>query len=74
VVRGRSLAADAAGAALWAALLVAAQRGVAEVAGPNLAAGPSRGIVLGAVLGALAAFGARAAGLWPASGGAPEVP
>ena len=74
VVRGRSLVADAAGAALWAVLLVAAQRGVAEVAGPKLAAGPSRGIVLGAVLGALAAFGARAAGLWPASGRAPEVP
>ena len=74
VVRGRSLALDAAGAALWAALLVAAQRGVAEVAGPNLAGGASRGIVIGAVLGALAAFGARAAGLWPASGRGPEVP
>ncbi|HKP90523.1 MAG TPA: hypothetical protein VJT75_11195, partial [Thermoleophilaceae bacterium] len=74
IVRGRSLLLDAAGATIWAILLVAAQRGVAEVAGPNLAGGASRGIVIGAVLGALAAFGARAAGLWPASGQAPDVP
>ena len=74
MVRGRSLALDAAGAALWAFLLVVAQRGVAEVAGPHLLGGASRGIVLGAVLGALAAFGARAAGLWPAPGERPDVP
>jgi eukaryotic-like serine/threonine-protein kinase len=74
VVQGTSLALDAAGALLWAALLVGAQRGVADLAGAHLQGGASRGIVVGAVLGALAAFGARAAGLWPASGERSDVP
>jgi hypothetical protein len=65
---------DAAGAVLWAGLFVAAQRGVADLAGSHLRGGASRGIVVGAVLGALAAFGARATGLWPASGERPDVP
>jgi hypothetical protein len=74
LVRGRSLALDVAGAVLWAALLVVAQRGVVEVAGSHLPGGPSHGMTVGAVLGAAAAVGARAAGLWPASGERPDVP
>ncbi|MFL5782725.1 MAG: serine/threonine-protein kinase [Thermoleophilaceae bacterium] len=74
VVRGRTLLLDAAGAALWAALLIVAQRGVVDLAGSHLGGGPSRGIVVGVVLGALAAVGARATGLWPPSGERPDVP
>ena len=66
VVRGRGVALDAAGAALWALGLVVALRGVGEL---THGSGP-RGAVAGAVLGASAAVGARASGLWwsPRSG------
>ena len=70
VVSGRSLALDCAGAALWAALLVAALDGVGELAHGS---GP-RGAVAGALLGALAAVGARASGLWWNPRKPPPVP
>jgi eukaryotic-like serine/threonine-protein kinase len=60
VVRGGSLALDLAGAAVWAFLVVVALRGVGELAH---GAAP-RGALAGAVLGALAAVGARSSGLW----------
>ncbi|MEA2349860.1 MAG: eukaryotic-like serine/threonine-protein kinase [Thermoleophilaceae bacterium] len=64
LVRGGSLAIDAAGATLWAVLLVAAHRGVAELAAGDIHGAGPRGAVAGAIVGALAAVAARASGLW----------
>jgi len=74
VVRGRSLASDVAGAALWAALLVAAQRGVAELAASALGTADARGALAGAILGAVAAVAARASGLWESPRGHAPFP
>jgi eukaryotic-like serine/threonine-protein kinase len=64
LVSGRSLALDVAGGALWAILLVAAHSGVAQLAASHIHGNGALGAVGGAILGALAAVGARAAGLW----------
>ena len=63
LVRSRSLALDAAGAALWAAALVAGHGWLAEVLGPDAAPPYSGALVGAAVLGAAAAVGASAVGL-----------
>ncbi|HEX8075350.1 MAG TPA: serine/threonine-protein kinase [Thermoleophilaceae bacterium] len=64
LVLGRSIALDVAGAVLWGALLVAALSGVTDIAGGHIARAEPRGALAGALLGAFAAVGARAAGLW----------
>ncbi|TMK67356.1 MAG: serine/threonine protein kinase [Actinobacteria bacterium] len=82
LVRGRTIALDIAGAAAWAAGLVAAHHGIAQLAGHHLTRSDARGAVAGAILGALTAVGARAIGLGRAGGehppvaarGAPPVP
>jgi hypothetical protein len=74
LVRGRSLALDAAGATLWAFLLVVAHEGVAELAAADIHGLGPRGAVGGAILGAFAAVGARASGLWWTPGKEPGVP
>jgi eukaryotic-like serine/threonine-protein kinase len=74
LVRGRSLAIDAAGATLWAVLLVAAHGAVAELAAGDIEGAGPRGAVAGAILGALAAVAARASGLWWTPGARAEVP
>ena len=63
LVRGRSLALDAAGAAAWAVAIIGGHALLAGVAGGGLPHGGARGLVPGAILGALAALGASAAGL-----------
>jgi hypothetical protein len=74
LVRGRSMALDVAGATLWATLLVVAHRGVAELAAPHLHRADARGAVVGAILGAFAAVGAREAGLWRSPQAQASVP
>jgi hypothetical protein len=56
VVRGRRLAFDLVGAAVWAALLASATPAAAEA----LSAQAPRGVVVGAVVGAVLAIGAQA--------------
>jgi hypothetical protein len=68
------MALDVAGATLWATLLVVAHRGVAELAAPHLHRADARGAVVGAILGAFAAVGAREAGLWRSPQAQASVP
>jgi hypothetical protein len=58
-VRGRSAALDLVGVTIWSAALASAAQALARTSAPGLHGGP-RGVVLGAVLGALVALGARA--------------
>ena len=57
LVRGRSAALDLVGVAAWAAALAAATQALAEA----LVLDPPRGLVAGALAGAVIAVGARAA-------------
>jgi hypothetical protein len=52
LVRGRSLVVDVAGAALWAAALVATHRVLGEVLAASVARETARGVIAGALLGA----------------------
>jgi hypothetical protein len=64
VVRGHSLALDAAGAVVWGAALVAALGAVANLAGHHIGSADPRGALAGALLGGFAVVGARATGAW----------
>jgi hypothetical protein len=64
VVRGRSRALDVAGAVLWGAALAAALTAVGNLAGHHIGSAEPRGALLGALVGAFAAVGARAGGWW----------
>ena len=63
VVRGRSLALDVLGAAVWAAALVAAHAGVADLVAASVELDQARGAVGGAILAVLVAVAAAAVGL-----------
>jgi hypothetical protein len=65
VVRGRSPALDVAAAVTWAAVLVAAHQGIAELAAGQVARADARGAAAGAAIGAFAAVAAVWAGLRP---------
>jgi hypothetical protein len=64
VVRGRSLALDLLGAAAWAAALVAAHAGAADLVASSVELDQARGAVGGAILAILVAVGAAAIGLF----------
>ncbi|MEA2373578.1 MAG: eukaryotic-like serine/threonine-protein kinase, partial [Thermoleophilaceae bacterium] len=74
LVSGRSMALDVAGALVWGAALVAALAGVANLAGHHIGSADPRGALLGTLLGAFAAVGARATGLWHDDRGPAPVP
>ena len=63
VVRGRSLALDVLGAAAWAAALVTAHAGVADLVASSVELDQARGAVGGAILAVLVAVAAAAVGL-----------
>ena len=63
VVRGRSLALDVLGAALWAAALVTAHAGVADMVASSVELDQARGAVGGAILAVVVAVAAAAVGL-----------
>ena len=63
VVRGRSLALDVLGAAVWAAALVAAHAAVADLVASSVELDQARGAVGGAILAVLVAVAAAAVGL-----------
>jgi hypothetical protein len=63
VVRGRSLALDVLGAAAWAAALVTAHAGAADVVASSVELDQARGAVGGAILAVVVAVGAAAVGL-----------
>jgi hypothetical protein len=63
LVRGRALALDVLGAAVWAAGLVAAHSGLAQVMAGDAALSDARGVVAGAALGLVVAVAAAGAGL-----------
>jgi hypothetical protein len=63
VVRGRSLALDVLGAAAWAAVLVTAHAGAADVVASSVELDQARGAVGGAILAVVVAVAAAAVGL-----------
>ncbi|TMM13790.1 MAG: serine/threonine protein kinase [Actinobacteria bacterium] len=63
LVRGRSLALDLVGAAVWATILVAAHAAIVALGGSDIAHREARGLVLGAILGGALLVAASAAGL-----------
>ena len=63
VVRGRSLALDVLGAAAWAAALVTAHAGAADLVASSVELDQARGAVGGAILAVVVAVGAAAVGL-----------
>jgi len=63
VVRGRSLALDVLGAAAWAAALVTAHAGVADLVASSVELDQARGAVGGAILAVVVAVAAAAVGL-----------
>ncbi len=65
VVRGRNLAFDVVGALVWAAGLVAAHQGIAELAAGDLPLDEARGAAAGAAIGALVAVAVVWSGLRP---------
>ena len=65
VVRGRSLAMDLAGAAIWAAGLAAAQAALVDLMAGSVELPDARGATAGAVIGAVAAIAAAGAGFAP---------
>jgi hypothetical protein len=74
VVRGRSLALDAVAALVWAACLVAAHQGIAELASGTVALDEARGAAAGAAIGAFVAVAGVWSGLRPRPGDPPPVP
>jgi hypothetical protein len=64
LVRGRSMALDVLGAVVWGGVLVAGLTAVGDLAGHHVSAAEPRGAIVGALIGAFAAVGARASGLW----------
>jgi hypothetical protein len=74
VVRGRSLPLDAIGALVWAAALVAAHRGIAELAAGDVPLDEARGAAAGAAIGAAVALATVWSGLRPRPGDSPPVP
>ena len=74
VVRGRNLALDAVAAAVWAAALVAAHQGIAELAAPDVPLSEARGAVAGAAIGAFAAVAALWSGVLPHPRAPADVP
>jgi hypothetical protein len=74
VVRGRSLAIDVVGVLVWAAALVAAHQGIAELAAGDVPLGEARGAAAGAAIGAFVAVAAVWSGLRPDPGRADIVP
>jgi hypothetical protein len=73
-VRGRSLAFDVVAAAVWAAGLVAAHQGIAELASGTVALDQARGAAAGAAIGAFVAVAGVWSGLRPPPGEPPAVP
>jgi hypothetical protein len=63
VVRGRSLILDLLGASAWAAALVAAHAGVADLVASSVELDQARGAVGGAILAVAVAVAAAAVGL-----------
>ena len=63
VVRGRSLALDVLGAAAWAAALVTAHAGVADLVASSVELDQARGAVGGAIVAVILAVAAAAVGL-----------
>jgi hypothetical protein len=74
VVRGRSLALDVLAAAVWAAALVAAHQGIAELAAGTVALDQARGAAAGAAIGAFAAVAGVWSGLHQRPGDGQAVP
>jgi hypothetical protein len=74
VVRGRSLPLDVVGALAWAAALVAAHQGIAELAAGDVPLDEARGAAAGAAIGAAVALAAVWSGLRPRPGDSPPVP
>jgi hypothetical protein len=74
VVRGRSLALDVVAALIWAAALVAAHQGIAELASGTVALDEARGAAAGAAIGAFVAVAAIWSGLRPDPDDPPPVP
>ena len=72
LVRGRGLALDAGGAAVWGGAVLLGHRALGDIMDGSVALADARGAVAGAVLGALAAVAARAvvASGRPGGGGA----
>jgi hypothetical protein len=73
-VRGRSLAVDVVAALIWAAGLVAAHQGLAELAAGTVPLDQARGAAAGAAIGAFAALAVVWSGLRPHPGDPPSVP
>ena len=74
VVRGRSLPFDVLGALVWAAALVAAHQGIAELAAGDVPLDQPRGAAAAAAIGAFAAVAAVWSGLRPDPGDRGPLP
>jgi eukaryotic-like serine/threonine-protein kinase len=74
VVRGRAIAIDVIAAATWAAVLVAAHQGIAQLAADSVSRADARGAAAGAAIGAFVAVAAVWAGLRPQPRDASAVP
>jgi hypothetical protein len=74
LVRGRSLALDVVAALVWAAALVAAHQGIAELASGTVALDQARGAAAGAAIGAFVAVAAIWSGLRPDPDEPPPLP
>jgi hypothetical protein len=74
VIRGRSLPIDVVAAVFWAAGLVAAHQGIAELAASDVPLSEPRGAAAGAAIGVFAALAAVWSGLRPDPGGGPPLP
>jgi hypothetical protein len=74
VIRGRSLPLDAVAAVFWAAGLVAAHQGIAELAASDVPLSEPRGAAAGAAIGAFAALAVVWSGLRPDPGDAAPLP
>ena len=73
-VRGRSLAFDVVAAMVWAAALVAAHQGIAELASGTVALDQARGAAAGAAIGAFVAVAGVWSGLRPLPGADEALP